>query len=143
MESSSTCGKGQTYVVRAFSGKKAYAFTAIAVKSVHTPHPYLHLSYPKEIRCAVVRQGARAEVKIIASVSLGEPERTGAAELCDLSIGGTSGIMKQALGKKGEIGRIKFKVNAADHDEYLNLKTVLRSVSPAESGDGFRHGFEL
>lgn len=135
--------EGQTYVVRAFSGKKAYAFTASAVKSIVTPHPYLLLSYPKEVRCAVVRQGARAQVKIIASVSLDEPERLGAAEVSDLSIGGASGILKQALGRKGESGRIKFKVTAAGNDEYLNLKAILRSVAPAESGEGFRHGFEF
>lgn len=135
--------EGQTYVVRAFSGKKAYAFTASAIKSIHTPHPYLVLTYPKEVRCAVVRQGARAQVNIIASVSLGEPERIGAAELSDLSIGGASGILKQSLGRKGESGRIKFKVTAADHDEYLNLKAILRSVAPSETGDGFRHGFEF
>lgn len=134
---------GQTFVVRAFSGKKAYAFTATAVKSVHTPHPYLHLSYPKLVRCTVVRQGARAQVKIIASASLGEPERSAAATLSDLSMGGASGIIKQPLGKKGEEGRIKFKVNAADHDEILNLKMILRSVAPSDTGDGFKHGFEF
>ena len=134
---------GQTFVVRAFSGKKAYAFTAAAVKSVHTPHPYLHLSYPKLVRCTVVRQGARAQVKIIASASLGDPERSAAATLSDLSMGGTSGIIKQPLGKKGEAGRIKFKVNAADHEEILNLKMILRSVAPSDNGDGFKHGFEF
>lgn len=134
---------GQTFVVRAFSGKKAYAFTAAAVKSVHTPHPYLHLSYPKQVRCTVVRQGARAQVKLIAAVSLGEPERTAAATLNDLSMGGASGIIKQPFGKKGEPGRIKFKVRAADHDEVLNLRMILRSVMPAENSEGFKHGFEF
>lgn len=134
---------GQTFVVRAFSGKKAYAFTAASIKSVHSPHPYVHLSYPKQVRCTVVRQGARAGVKLIASVSFGEPERVGAATITDLSIGGASGYLKELLGKKGEVGRIKFKVHVADQDEFLNLKTVLRSVSPSENGDGFKYGFEF
>jgi c-di-GMP-binding flagellar brake protein YcgR len=134
---------GQTFVVRAFSGKKAYAFTASAVKSVHSPYPYLHLSYPREVRCTVVRRGARAEVSIIASVSLGEPEKTGAATLTDLSIGGASGILKQVLGEKGEEGRIKFKVHAAGQDEFVSLNAVLRSVAPNENGAGFKHGFEF
>ncbi|HJV85764.1 MAG TPA: flagellar brake protein [Noviherbaspirillum sp.] len=134
---------GQTFVVRAFSGKKAFAFVGSAVKSVHSPHPYLHLSYPKEVRCAVVRRGARAQVRIIASVSLGQPERVGAATLIDMSIGGTSGVMKQAFGVKGDEGQIKFKVHAAGQDEYLNLKMALRSISPSENGDGYRHGFEF
>ncbi|HJV73771.1 MAG TPA: flagellar brake protein [Noviherbaspirillum sp.] len=135
--------EGQAFVVRAFSGKKAYAFICAAVKSMHTPHPYLHLSYPKDVRCTLVRSGARAAVKIAASVSLGEPERNVTAVLLDLSVGGTSGVVKQAFGEKGETGQIKFKVNAAGQDELLNLKTVLRSVAPSDNGDGFKHGFEF
>jgi c-di-GMP-binding flagellar brake protein YcgR len=134
---------GQTFVVRAFSGKNAYAFTASAVKSIHTPHPYLLLSYPKQVRCTVVRQGARAEVKIIAAVTLDQPERMGATMLTDLSMGGASGSMKELLGKKGEEGRIKFKVHVADQDEFLNLAIVLRSVLLSENGDGFKYGFEF
>lgn len=134
---------GQTFVVRAFSGKKAYAFASAAVKSVHSPHPYLHLSFPKEVRCTVVRRGVRVQVKIIASAWLGDPSRTGAALLNDLSIGGASGVIKQVLGQKGEEGEIIFKVNAAGQDEFLTIKTVLRSVAPSENGDGFKHGFEF
>jgi c-di-GMP-binding flagellar brake protein YcgR len=134
---------GQTFIVRAFAGKKAYAFVTSAVKSVHSPHPYLHLVFPKEVRCTVVRRGVRAQVKIIASVTLDNPERVGAAVLTDLSMGGASGTLKQTLGQKGEHGQIKFKVHAAEQDEYLNLKMVLRSVAPSENGDGYKHGFEF
>jgi c-di-GMP-binding flagellar brake protein YcgR len=134
---------GQTFVVRAFSGQKAYAFAAHAVKSVHAPHPYLHLSYPKSLRCTVVRNGARAEVNIAATLSLGQPERVSAATLSDLSVGGASGILKQPFGEKGDAGKIRFKVNAVGQDETLDLKVVLRSVAPSESGDGFKHGFEF
>lgn len=134
---------GQTFVVRAFSGKKAFAFTAVALKSLHSPHPYLILSYPKEVRCTVIRQSARVEVGIIASVSLGQPERVGAARLTDLSMGGASATSKEPLGRKGEEGRIKFKVNAADIDSYLNVKVALRSVTEAEAGSGFKYGFEF
>lgn len=135
--------EGQTFVVRAFSGKKAYAFVAAAVKSVHTPHPYLHLSYPKDVRCTVVRCGARAPVRIAASVSLGQPERTATAALNDLSVGGASGIMKEACGQKGDGGRISFKVNVTGREEALDLKIVLRSVARSDSGEGYKHGFEF
>lgn len=134
---------GQTFVVRAFSGKKAYAFVTVVMRSVHVPYPYLHLSYPKELRCTVVRRGARAQVKIPASVSLGQPERTTEVMLNDLSVCGTSGLSKQVLGNKGEEGLIRFKVCAAEQDEPLNFKAVLRSVAPADSGEGFKHGFEF
>ncbi len=134
---------GQSFVVRAFSGKKAYAFIAAAVRSVHTPHPYLHLSYPKQLRCTVVRQTARVAVRLISAVSLGHPERNAAATITDLSMGGASAIAKEILGEKGESGRIKMKVYVAEQDLFLNLQTVLRSVAPSDVGDGFRHGFEF
>lgn len=136
--------EGQSYIVRAFSGKKAYAFMASAVKSVHTPHPYLHLTYPKQVRCNIVRQAARADVKIIASLSVGDNEaRSGAGMMTDLSVGGASATAKEPLGAKGEVGRVKFKLQAVGQDEFLNLQAILRWVGPAETGPGFKHGFEF
>ena len=132
---------GQTFIVRAFSGKKAFAFMASAVKSVHTPHPYLHLTYPKQVRCNVVRQGARAEVKIIAALTVGE--NAGAGMLTDLSIGGASVSAKEPLGVKGDTGRVKFKVQAVGEDEFMNIEAILRWVGPPETGEGFKHGFEF
>ncbi|MFZ6721012.1 flagellar brake protein [Undibacterium sp. Ji49W] len=134
---------GQTFIVRAFPGKRAYAFSASAIKSVYTPHAYLHITYPKQVRCSTIRQGSRASVKIIASVTIGDPEQTAAATLGDLSMGGASGVIKKALGKKGDVGIIKFKVSAAGNDEYLTLNFILRSQAPTENGLEFRHGFEF
>lgn len=134
---------GQTFVVRSFSGKKAYAFTAAAVKSVHAPYPYLHISYPQQVRATAIRKGARAAVKVIASVSLGQPARTIATTLIDLSVGGGSGVARQPFGVKGETGQIVFKLHVAEHTAFLTLKAVLRSVTLAESGDLYNHGFEF
>ncbi|MDO8653819.1 MAG: flagellar brake protein [Undibacterium sp.] len=134
---------GQTFIVRTFPGKKAYAFTASALKSVFSPHPYLHLTYPKVVRCTTIRQGSRATVKIIASVTVGIPEQTAAATLNDLSMGGASGIIKRPLGQKNDTGVIKFKVNAAGSDEFLTLSIILRSIAPTENADEYRHGFEF
>ncbi len=135
--------EGQTFIVRAFPGKKAYAFTASAIKSVYSPHSYLHISYPKQVRCTTIRQGSRATVKIIASVTIGDPEQTAAATLGDLSMGGASGVMKKPVGKKGDAGVIKFKVSAAGNDEYLTLNIILRSQAQTDNGLEYRHGFEF
>ncbi|MFZ6773667.1 flagellar brake protein [Undibacterium sp. SXout7W] len=135
--------EGQTFIIRAFPGKKAYAFTASALKYVYSPYPYLHLSYPRQVRSTTIRQGSRAVVKIIAAVTIGNPEQTGAATIGDISMGGASGLIKKPLGEKGDTGIIKFKVNAAGNDEFLTLKIILRSVAPTENGLEFRHGFEF
>ncbi len=134
---------GQTFIVRAFPGKKAYAFTAYAIKSVYTPHAYLHLSYPKIVRCTTIRQNSRATVKIIASVTAGSPEQTAAATLSDISMGGTSGIIKRQICKKGDTGVIKFKVTTAGEDAYLTIPIIVRSIVETENADEFRYGFEF
>jgi c-di-GMP-binding flagellar brake protein YcgR len=134
---------GQTFIVRAFPGKKAYAFTASALKSVYTPHAYLHLSYPKIVRCTAIRQSSRATVKIIASVSIGEPEQMSAAVLSDISMGGTSGILKKEVGKKNDRGVIKFKVTTAGEDALLALPVIVRSIAETENTQEFRYGFEF
>jgi len=133
----------QTFVVRAFQGKKAFAFTVIALKSVFSPHPYLHLSYPRHINSSVIRHDARASVKIIASVSFQNPDRTAAATLLDLSLGGSSGVLKQAVAEKGEAGTVSFKINVVGNEGLLTIDFVVRSVAPTDEGDGYRYGFEF
>jgi c-di-GMP-binding flagellar brake protein YcgR len=133
----------QSFVVRAFQGKKAFAFTVVALKSVFSPHPYLHLSYPKQISSSVIRNDARASVKIIASVSFNNPDRMGAATLSDLSLGGTSGVLKQAMAEKKEAGTISFKINVVGSEGLLSIDFVVRSVAANEDGEGYRYGFEF
>ena len=133
----------QTFVVRAFQGKKAFAFTVIALKSVFSPHPYLHLSYPRQINSSVIRHDARASVKIIASVSFKNPDRTAAATLLDLSLGGSSGVLKQAIAEKSETGMVSFKINVVGNEGLLTIDFIVRSVAPNEEADGYRYGFEF
>ena len=134
---------GQIFVVRAFSGKKAYAFSAFVVKSVHTPHPYLHLSYPKELSCATIRHRARISVNVIAAVSLDGQDDTTAAVINDMSLGGASASIRHPFGEVGQRGRIKFKINAVGETVYMDVSTILRSIIPVENGSGCKHGYEF
>lgn len=133
----------QMFIVRAFSGKKAYAFSAFVVKSVHSPHPYLHLSYPKELSCATIRRRARISVNIIASVSMNKPEESVAAILSDMSLGGASANIRHPFGEVGQEGRIKFKINAVGETVFVDLGIILRSIVPSDNGGGCKHGYEF
>jgi c-di-GMP-binding flagellar brake protein YcgR len=134
---------GQMFVVRAFSGKKAYAFSAFVVKSVHSPHPYLHLSYPKELGCAIIRHRARISVNVIAAVSLDGQADISAALISDMSLGGASASIKHPFGEVGQRGRIKFKINAVGETVLMDVCTILRSIIPLENGGGCKHGYEF
>ena len=133
----------QTFVLRAFQGKKAFAFTVVTLKSIFSPHPYLHLSYPKQVIANVIRHDARASVKLIASVTFNNPERTAAATLLDLSLGGSSGIIKQAIAAKNDTGTIIFKLNVVGNEGLLTIDMIVRSVAPTEDAEGYRYGFEF
>jgi c-di-GMP-binding flagellar brake protein YcgR len=134
---------GQIFIVRAFSGKKAYAFSAFVVKSVHSPHPYLHLSYPKELSCATIRHRARIPVNIIASVSMDNQKENVAAIIADMSLGGASANIKHPFGEVGQRGRIKFKINAVGETAFVDLAIILRSIVPSDNGGGCKHGYEF
>lgn len=134
---------GQVFVVRTFSGRKAYAFSSSVLKTVHVPYPYLHLSYPKQVTCAVVRRGARLDVSIVAAVSVTGANHTAAVVLTDISLGGAAGSMKVLMGVPGEVFRLKFKVRVADEDLFLDIPVILRSVQRDDGTDSYRHGFEF
>jgi c-di-GMP-binding flagellar brake protein YcgR len=134
--------EGQSFVVRAFSGKKAYAFTAFVTKAVHTPFPYLHLSYPRELSCATIRHRARIPVSIISSISIEEQREAVSAILTDMSLGGASAVIKHPYGEIGQRGRLRFKISAVGETVLMDLAIILRSIAPIDNG-GCRHGFEF
>jgi c-di-GMP-binding flagellar brake protein YcgR len=128
--------EGQTFILRAFSGKNAYAFSTQIIKSVNTPYPYLHLAYPRDIRSLVVRKGARAAVKLICAITTCDEEaRQTAGTIVNLSVGGALMLAKQPPGQKGQQLAIKFKVLVSGIEALLELKTVIRAITIDRSGE--------
>ena len=128
--------EGQSLILRAFSGKSAYAFPTQILKTVNTPYPYLHLAYPREVRSLVVRKGARANVNVICAITHcdGAPMQAAVA-LVNMSVGGALMIAKNAPGKKGQHLGITFKVMLNGIEALLELDTVIRAVSYEQGGD--------
>lgn len=128
--------EGQTFILRAFSGKNAYAFSTQIIKSVNTPYPYLHLAYPRDVRSLVVRKGARAEVRVICAITACDDTPLQAAgTLVDLSVGGALMLAKQPPGQKGQQLAIKFKVVVSGIEALLELKSVIRAIGIDRSGE--------
>jgi c-di-GMP-binding flagellar brake protein YcgR len=138
---------GQTFVLRAFSGKSAYAFSTQVIRSVNTPYPYLHLTYPKDVRSLVVRRGARANVRVICAVTEcdGSPTQA-AATLVNMSIGGALMAAKQPIGAKGQRLTVKFKTEINAVEAYLALCATIRAINTDESDEpdkAVKHGLEF
>ena len=127
---------GQNYVVRAFSGKNAYAFSTTVIRSVAVPYPYLHLAYPKDVRALVVRRGARVKVNVIAATRRtdaagAEIGESVAATIRNLSISGALLETPHPLGLQGESIRVKFKIALNDITSLVTMEGVIRAVNPA------------
>ncbi len=128
--------EGQTFILRAFSGKSAYAFSTQILKSVNTPYPYLHLAYPRQVRSLVVRKGARADVKVICAISAcDDVPAQGAGTIVNLSIGGALMAVKQPPGSKNQTLTLKFKVVVNGIEALIELKAVIRAINFDQSGE--------
>jgi len=142
---------GQNYVVRAFSGKNAYAFSTTVIRSVAVPYPYLHLSYPKDVRALVVRRGARAKVNLIASsrrldAQGQEVAEAVAASIRNVSISGALIVSPHPLGLQNDTLRLSFKLSLNDIVTLVTLDGVIRAVNPSgeEIGPGMiAYGLEF
>lgn len=121
---------GHTYILRVFSGRSAFAFTTHILKSLHTPYPYLHLAYPKEVRSLVVRKGDRAKVKVICAITgYDEVQLQEAGTIINISIDGAMIGVKKVFGHKGQRVSIKFKVIVNGVEAFLGLNAVIKSVN--------------
>lgn len=128
--------EGQVFVVRLFSGKSAYAFTATTEKVTNSPFPHLYLSYPKEVRGLVVRGSSRARANIICHASV----KGGTGHACvarDISIGGALIAARENIGEVDDSLSLKLRVKVNEVEHMLILDCQIRSINtgkPAENG---------
>lgn len=135
--------EGQSFVVRLFSGKSAYAFTAVTKRVTNAPFPHLHLSYPKEVRGLVVRGSARAQANIICHATV--EGGTGLACIArDISMGGALLAAREQIGSAGEKMALKLRVMVSDVEHLLTLSCLIRSVNvvtiSGDSAPSVQHG---
>jgi c-di-GMP-binding flagellar brake protein YcgR len=142
--------EGQSFVVRAFSGRNAYAFTASIFKVANTPFPHLHLTYPHEVRSARVRKDSRIDTSIIAAVTVPnarQGDNAAAATITNLSVGGALLAAPKPLGRGGDRLSIKFRLALHDIEVYLTLDAIVRSVGHDVAVEGaaaaFTHGVQF
>src|SRR5574340_320240 len=129
-----------------FSGKSAYAFTALTRKVTHSPFPHLHLSYPKEVRGIVVRSSKRAEANIICSATVDG----GMAVACvarDISLGGALLAAREQIGNTGEKLTLKLRVIVNEIEHLLTLPCQFRSINvttlPGDTAPSVQHGISF
>ena len=121
--------EGQSFVVRLFLGKSAYAFPASIFKVANVPYPHLHLTWPNKVTGLTVRSGARVRVNLIAAITdaRGRPL---AGAIDDLSIGGCSLSSREIIGRRDDRIHLTFRASIHDIEQYFQLDGVVRNVQP-------------
>lgn len=124
---------GQSFIVRFFSGQTAYAFTTTVRRQTSVPFPHLHLSYPREVHGLEIRKGSRIDVDLIAAVIMADDAdgqaSSGSGRIINISTGGGALRSKVALGKKGDVINLKFKVMVSDIQSFIVFNSVIRTVT--------------
>jgi c-di-GMP-binding flagellar brake protein YcgR len=122
---------GQSFIVRFFSGKNAYAFTSVVGKQTSVPFPHVHLSYPREVRGLEIRKDARIDVSLITAIGLDRDSeaKSLAGKIVNLSIGGGAFRAKTRLASKGDTINVKFKLLINEMDSYMVFDALVRSVT--------------
>ncbi len=127
--------EGQSFVVRMFSGKSAYAFTAEVTRVTNIPFPHIHLAWPREVRGLVVRSSSRAKTNIICHASVAND--TGFACVArDISTGGALIAAKEKIGEIGSKLILKMRVNVNKAEHMLMIDCEIRSINASVSADG-------
>ncbi|TAJ81074.1 MAG: flagellar brake protein [Gallionellaceae bacterium] len=142
--------ENEKVVMRSFSGQNAFGFACAIERIIKIPYEYLHLSFPDNIQGIVIRKAPRVKTRIIATV---QDSKAGAAQqvsalISDISANGVSLEARRALGNKGDLLVMAFRVQLHNIDAYLSVKGAVRAVFNSEAADTstppfIRHGIEF
>lgn len=141
--------EGQTFIVRTFTGKTAFGFTASVIRACNVPTPYLHLSYPKQLHGVEIRSTKRLAVNIIASAQRVDSDAANVSCLIiNVSPSGALIAAAKALGNVGDTLLITFRIKLGPIDGYIETKGIIRSITHVEDAAGddtqkLHHGIQF
>ncbi len=128
--------KGESFLVRGFSGTKTYDFTADVINVCLTPYPYLHLSFPSQISTINMRSSMRIKIKLVCSIR----SKTGAvptpATIDDMSITGLRIQSKVEFGKVGDEVEVSFKLPVDGTEQLIVVSANIRNIGIDKDSSG-------
>jgi c-di-GMP-binding flagellar brake protein YcgR len=120
--------KGESFLVRGFSGTRTYEFTADVVNVCLQPYPYLHLSYPAQISTVNMRAGLRIKLRLVCSVRPKDSDQSIPATIEDMSISGARIQSRVMLGAVGDKLEVSFRLPIDGVEQLIVVPATLRNV---------------
>ena len=137
--------EGELVLMRAFTGKNAFAFRATVLKVAYLPFAYLHLSFPDKVEGVEIRNSPRCHVRVPAMITAG-----GKAPFQGniLNIG-TTGVLIETdvpMDQDGSLIKIAFSLELHGVPVSLDLSARVCGAKGAVAGDDpsrHQHGAEF
>lgn len=121
---------GKSFLVRGFSGRKTYEFSAYVLSSRAVPYPHLHLTFPKKIDCMTMRGALRIKPKSLAGWI--EPVGSDAGTIkmpmviVDMSTSGLRVHAKRQFGNIGDRINVMFRLPIDGEDQVFSIPSAIR-----------------
>ena len=128
---------GELVVVRAFTGRSAYAFRCSVLRKATNPFDYLYLTFPEAIDGVGVRSSPRFRLRMPAKIS-SQAATAVAAWIDNMGATGASIACGEPLGRVGDRIEVAFDLVLHDVPVALALQSEIRTVDDA--GSVHRHG---
>ncbi|MCE2948817.1 MAG: flagellar brake protein [bacterium] len=123
---------GQPLTVKALRGKYAYSFDTSVLKSQLAPFPYLHLTFPNQVRCASIRKAHRIQLNAVASVGRAGQRARVACNMKDLSIAGTLVHVPRELAVVGTAVEVAFRLQVSGEPVTFEMPGTIRNAREAD-----------
>jgi c-di-GMP-binding flagellar brake protein YcgR len=120
--------KGESFLVRGFSGTKTYEFTADVIAVCLAPYPYLHLSFPAKISTVNMRSALRAKIRLACSARSRTDETATPGTIEDMSISGARIYSKTEFGQVGEQVELSFRLPVDGEEQLFIVSAIVRNV---------------
>lgn len=130
---------GQRVKVKAMRGKFAYSFDVSVLKCQLAPYPYLHLTFPNQVRCTSVRKAHRITLNAVASVGRAGQRARVACNMKDLSIAGMLVHLPRDLTVVGTEVEVAFRLQISGEPVTFDVPGVIRNArDPEDSASQYR-----
>jgi c-di-GMP-binding flagellar brake protein YcgR len=120
--------KGESYLVRGFSGTRTYEFTANVINVCLTPYPYLHLSFPAQVTTVNMRDTLRIKLKLVCSVKSKSAAAPITASIVDMSLAGALIQSKFDFGQLGEEVEVSFRLPVDGEVVLFTVPSLIRNM---------------
>lgn len=143
--------EGQSFLVRGFSTAMTYEFSADVVSVCLSPYPYLHLSFPDQVKSFNMRNALRIKLKLACLI-----EVQGASLLAskmptnieNISAFGALVRSGKELGKVGDNAILSFRLPVDEEGQLFTVPAIIRNVHTETAGETneesvVNHGLEF